>query len=117
MKAIYLAASLIFFTMPAVSQSKLLELSLFPERKNKNAFLFPGFIKKIPLVTYQSSFSGIKQLLLDNMPCLIPDISLIAPIPTLKFNPQGQTIPNPYFNSNPFPTFTEKNGDTLSRVK
>lgn len=102
MKAIYLAATLVFFTLTAVSQSKLYDLSLLQDRKSKNAFLFPGFKKQIPSVTYQSSISRIKKLPSDNMPCLITDISLIAPIPTLTFTPQGQTIPNPYFNSNRF---------------
>lgn len=98
MKAIYLAASLIFFTLTALSQSKLSDLSFFPERKSKNAFLFPGFKKQIPLATNQYSVSGIKKLPLDNMPCLIPDVSLTAPIPTLTYNSRTQSIPNPFFN-------------------
>jgi hypothetical protein len=108
MKAIYLAASLMFFSLAAVSQSKLSDLSFFPERKNTNAFLYRGFKKQNPLVNYQSIISGIKKLPLDNMPCLVTDISLTAPIPTLKFVTEGQTIPNPYFNSNRFSTLTEK---------
>jgi hypothetical protein len=108
MKAIYLAASLMFFSLAAVSQSKLSDLSFFPERENKNTFLYPGFQKQIPLVTYQYSISGIKKMPVDNMPCLVTNITLTAPIPTLKFVPEGQTIPNPYFNSNSFSTFTEK---------
>ena len=96
MKAICLAACLLFFALTAVAQSKPLKFSLFPERANTNSFLFPVLKKQAPFATYRSSLSTIKILQLDNMPCVITDISVIAPIPTAKFEPQGQTIPNPF---------------------
>jgi hypothetical protein len=98
MRLICLAACLLFLTLTAVSQSKPIKLSFFSERANTNAFLFPVLKNHHPLPSYRSSISTIKILPVDNMPCLITDISVIAPIPTGKFDPQGQTIPNPYFN-------------------
>lgn len=98
MKLIYLTACLMFFTLTAISQTKPIKLSLFPKPENKNAYLFKVLKKQRPLATCQSSISGIQKLPQDNMPCLIADESLIAPIPTLRFDFQGKIIPNPYFN-------------------
>lgn len=95
MKVMPLLVSFIILSLSAMAQSEL-ELALLKERQNKNNFLFPTLKKHIPFVTYGSATSQIKKLALDNMPCLIGDISIVAPIPTLTFDPRGQTIPNPF---------------------
>ena len=108
MKLICLVTCLLFFTLTAVSQTKPLKLSLFPERENNNACLFQGFKNQTSLLTYQSFSTTIKILPLDNMPCLVPDVSSIAPMPILKLDHTGQKIPNPYFGSDLFPVLTDE---------
>jgi hypothetical protein len=91
---------LLFFlfnvSLAAFSQTKSLELSLFPKYKNENAWLFTPY-KQQP--GFNSNSLPVKASLHNKMPCFVPDISLMAPIPTLDPKPITY-IPNPYYKFN-----------------
>jgi len=115
MKLICFVAFLLFTTNSVVSQSMLVDPTDLTNIQSENNPLFPK--TKQPLLQKKSQFKAgtIYKLPLDNMPCLFPDISLIAPIPTLTLNSPGQKIPNPYFGSNFFPSFTYEDGYVLPK--
>lgn len=115
MKSICFVAFLLFTTLPVVSQSILIDPTDLTNIQSENNPLFPKIKQPVLQNKYQFKVGTIYKLPLDNMPCLFPDISSIAPIPTLTFNSPGQKIPNPYFGSNLFPTFIYKNGYVLPK--
>jgi hypothetical protein len=112
MKAIYLSAALLFFTVSAIAQTNILDITFLPGLE-KNSFIKRNkqpIIKGFSLPKY-----GIIKLPQDNMPCLVPDASSIAAMPTVKTVLPYQSIPNPYFKYNTLPLSTAKNINSLPR--
>ena len=103
MKAIYLSAAIVFFTVAAVAQNNPLDLTVLPGLEKKTVtkwnelFDIPGF--SLP------KYRTIK-LPQDNMPCFVPEVSSIAYMPTLKTDLTYQFIPNPYYTYNTPPVST-----------
>ena len=94
MKIIYLFASFLFFTTPAITQTILPNRPFEPDVKNR--FLLKE--NKQPIILgYNNREFGIETLLHNNMPCFKPDVSLIAAMPCSKTILPNQFIPNPYF--------------------
>ena len=96
MKAVYLIISLSFITLSAVAQQKFLNKKYTPQVKEKGA-LFPNFkTQPTAKLSGYSKWGTIYALPLDNMPCLVPDLAFIAPIPNYKNLVPGLLMPNPY---------------------
>lgn len=100
MKAIYLSAALLFFTMSVKAQTNFLNRPVSPDLAN-NIFILKNKQPILPI--YNSIQYNIIKLPKDNMPCFVPDISSIAAMPTVKAFLPYQSIPNPYFKYNNSP--------------
>ena len=97
MKAIYLSASLLFFSASAIAQTYPLKPFVLPMFENN---LLIGIDKNPTELSSNIMANGIITLRLDNMPCLVPDLTLVVAIPTSKTVQPNHYIPNPFFKYN-----------------
>ncbi len=100
MKATYLSVALLFFSVSAMAQTDILHFSIEPALKKNASFE----LKKPTNRGFSLSQDNIAKLPQRNMPCFVPDLSLIAAMPTDKTVLPYQSIPNPYFKFNISPS-------------
>ena len=91
MKASLVLAALFFFAVPAKAQTNFFKRPGSPRVEN-NWLITKG---KQPAIRLNFAANEVKILPLDNMPCRVPDLSLITAIPTSKALQFNQYIPNP----------------------
>ena len=103
MKAIYLLVSL--FTLSSIVSGQIISDNIFKLKPSGKSKLFQ------PLPAPKLVYGKVYVLPQDNMPCFVPDITVVAKIPNMQFYLPLQKMPNPYTPTHIFPGLN--NGDKL----
>ncbi len=114
MKVVYLAVLLIFVSEFALAQDNSFSI---PQKKLLKLYPTPGSVFGInpsPTKIYGlSNWDRIYALPQDNMPCLIPDLTTIAAMPTFKYFTSTNAIPNPYKQTEIIPNMKDTSSDII----
>ena len=83
--------------------SQLQNKTYLPKQKRDISFLQDRVALPEYKITELPAGGGVYSLPLDNMPCLVTDMTSVAKIPNAKIYTADLSIPNPYYRSDLFP--------------
>ena len=107
MKAFYLSLAVCCFVLVGFSQPTDGIVKIIPRSFH---YQLPGLLNsqtQPDLLLSSAKLIGVKKnvkvysLALDNMPCLVPDLKNIAPMPVKKLLVVDPTMPNKFLNKRP----------------
>lgn len=85
------------FPKPKNDISQLLNKTYLPKQRRDISFLQDHVALPEHKITELPAGRGVYNLPLDNMPCLVPDMTSIAKIPVVKPYTADLSIPNPFY--------------------